>query len=149
MLFFFNTDSLNQLWQHKQQYIYYNSNRVWICIYFCTNPFEPDPLGVLLLNDTTPRIGFWITYIFQLCTPMYQYIVGDCYAGEQLSIVVGSRCCFVVFPAHLNCHHVKFTPWAIFPLKISDFFFFFLESCKTESWLWKRNMKTTQFFTKK
>ena len=92
-----------------------------------SNPFEPDPLGVLLLNDTTPRIGFWITYIFQLCTPMYQYIVGDCYAGEQLSIVVGSRCCFVVFPAHLNCHHVKFTPWAIFPLKISDFFFFFGE----------------------
>ena len=89
-----------------------------------SNPFEPDPLGVLLLNDTTPRIGFWITYIFQLCTPMYQYIVGDCYAGEQLSIVVGSRCCFVVFPAHLNCHHVKFTPWAIFPLKMSDFFFF-------------------------
>ena len=119
-------------------------------MYICTNPFEPDPLGVLLLNDTTPRIGFWITYIFQLCTPMYQYIVGDCYAGEQLSIVVGSRCCFVVFPAHLNCHHVKFTPWAIFPLKISAFFsFFFWESCKTESWLWKRNMKTTQFFTKK
>ena len=110
-------------------------------MYICTNPFEPDPLGVLLLNDTTPRIGFWITYIFQLCTPMYQYIVGDCYAGEQLSIVVGSRCCFVVFPAHLNCHHVKFTPWAIFPLKISNFFF--LEN------LWKRNMKTTQFFAKK
>ena len=93
-------------------------------MYICTNPFEPDPLGVLLLNDTTPRIGFWITYIFQLCTPMYQYIVADCYAGEQLSIVVGSRCCFVVFPAHLNCHHVKFTPWAIFPLKISIFFYF-------------------------